>query len=291
MPASLLDGRALGRQLNKALKGTGTRLARPPGLAVVLVGSDPASEVYVRRKGVVAGRLGFVHRQINLPAGTSMVGIVEVVRGLNDDPAIDGILVQLPLPDGQDGRLVTEHIDPTKDVDGLTTVSAGRLAQGNPGLIPCTPKGVMRLLDHSGVPLQGRRALVIGRSNLVGRPVAMLLEHANATVTVAHSRTVGVESLVRDAEIVVAAVGRPGFVKGEWIRDGAVVVDVGINRLADDRLVGDVETEAATQRAAWITPVPGGVGPMTIAMLMENTFEASAARQDASPARLATASD
>lgn len=279
MPAQILDGRALSRQLNKALKGRVPELERAPGLAVVLVGDDPASQVYVRRKGVVAGRLGFHHRQIDLPAETSIEGIVDVVQQLNADEAIDGILVQLPLPGGLDGRLVTEEIRPDKDVDGLTTANAGALAQGRPTLVPCTPKGVMRLLEHSGLPLQGKRALVIGRSNLVGRPVAQLLEQANATVTVAHSRTVDVASLVRAADIVVAAVGRPGFVKGAWVREGAVVVDVGINRLDDGTLGGDVEYDAAAERASWITPVPGGVGPMTIAMLMENTFLAAARHQ------------
>jgi len=284
--AVILDGRALSRQRNQALKARVGELKRPPGLAVVLVGEDPASQVYVKRKGVVAERLGFVHRQVDLPAGTSLDAIQGVVHELNGAPEIDGILVQLPLPGGLDGRAVTECIDPDKDADGLTTASVGRLAQGRPLMRPCTPFGVMRLLEAGGIELSGRRACVVGRSNLVGRPMAMLLEQANATVTVCHSRTCDLEVLLRDSDVVVAAVGQPEMVRGSWIKPGATVVDVGIHRRADGSLVGDVAFAEVVEVAGAITPVPGGVGPMTIAMLMENTFRAAVRRQGASEALL-----
>lgn len=278
MSATLLDGRALSKRLNKALKYTVAEWPRPPGLSVVLVGADPASEVYVRRKGVVAGRIGLVHEQIDLPADVGQSDLIAVIDRLNADDAVDGILVQLPLPSGLDADAVMSRIAPDKDVDGFTAISAGNLAQGHPHLVPCTPKGVMELLAESGIALSGMHAVVIGRSNIVGRPMAQLLEQANCTVTVCHSRTVDVAEHVGRADVVVAAVGRPHFVKGAWIKPGAVVIDVGINRLEDGSLVGDVETDAAAERAAAITPVPGGVGPMTIAMLMANTAAAAAAR-------------
>lgn len=279
MTARILDGRALSRQLNKALKQRIAGLPRAPGLAVVLVGEDPASQVYVRRKGIVAGRLGMVHRQIDLPATTGQAELLEVVDALNADDTIDAILVQLPLPRHLDADEVMDRILPGKDADGIHPQNTGRLAQGRPGQIACTPNGCMRLLAHAEVPLAGAEAVVIGRSNIVGRPLAMLLEQANCTVTVCHSRTRTLEDAVRRADVLVAAVGRPEFVRGEWIKPGAAVIDVGVNRLADGRLVGDVAFEAAAERAAVITPVPGGVGPMTIAMLMENTWRASVARQ------------
>lgn len=274
----ILDGAALAKEWNQATAARARELPRPPGLAVVLVGEDPASKVYVRRKGEVAGRLGFVHRQIDLPADTALDRIVATVEALNADDAIDGILVQLPLPGGLDGRVVTERIDPAKDVDGLTTANAGALAQGRPNLVPCTPLGVLRLLHHAGVVLEGAEAVVIGRSNLFGRPMAMLLEQANATVTVAHSRTRDLSAVARRAEILVAAVGRPQLVRADWVRDGAVVIDVGVNRLPDGRLVGDVAYDEVAPKARAITPVPGGVGPTTIAMLMQNTFTAACRR-------------
>lgn len=274
----LLDGKALSKQLNKALKQQVEALERPPGLAVVLVGDDPASAVYVKRKGVVAGRIGFQHEQITLPADTDQQTLLATVDRLNADPSVDGILVQLPLPDHLDSQAVIERIDPDKDVDGLTTASIGRLAQGRPHLVSCTPQGVMTLLAHAGIDLQGARATVIGRSNIVGRPMAMLLEQANCTVTVCHSRTRDLPSILATSDVVVAAIGRAGHVQGEWLKPGAVVIDVGINRLDDGSLVGDVDFEPAQERASAITPVPGGVGPMTIAMLMRNTFQAAVAR-------------
>lgn len=274
----LLDGKALSKELNKALKKRVDALERPPGLAVVLVGQDPASAVYVRRKGVVANRIGFHAEQIDLPADVEEATLLATVDRLNADPAIDGILVQLPLPKHLDSQKVIERIDPEKDVDGLTTASIGRLAQGRPNLVSCTPQGVMVLLARAGIELEGARATVLGRSNIVGRPMAMLLEQANCTVTVCHSRTRDLPTILGQSDIVVVAIGRANHVRGEWIKDGAVVIDVGINRLDDGSLAGDVEFEPANVRASAITPVPGGVGPMTIAMLMRNTFQAAIAR-------------
>lgn len=278
--ARILDGRALSRSLNKALKLERVpTLERAPGLAVVLVGEDPASQVYVRRKGIVAERLGFVHRQIDLPADTPQEQVIAVVEELNGDESIDGILVQLPLPDSIDALAVLDRIRSDKDVDGICISSIGRLSQGRANLVACTPLGVMKLLGESGVELSGKDAVVIGRSNIVGRPMAMLLEQANCTVTLCHSRTRNLEAVIRRSDVVVAAIGRPKMIPGEWIKEGAVVIDVGVNRLEDGSLCGDVDYDSAAERAAAITPVPGGCGPMTIAMLMENTFRASAARQ------------
>lgn len=275
----ILDGKALGFRLNKALKQVVDGLERKPGLAVVLVGEDPASQVYVRRKGLVAGRIGFEHWQIDLPADVDQEVLLAELDRLNADDAVDGILVQLPLPRHLDTDAVIGRIAPEKDVDGLTVGNVGRLAQGRPNLVACTPKGVMRLLEESGVELSGKDAVVIGRSQIVGRPLAMLLEQANCTVTVCHSRTRDLESVVRRSQVVVAAVGVPELVQGDWIAPGAVVIDVGVNRLEDGSLVGDVAFEAASGKAAAITPVPGGVGPMTIAMLMDNTYQAYLARR------------
>lgn len=272
---TVIDGAAYAKAWNQALAARAKALPRPPGLAVVLVGEDPASQVYVRRKGEVAHRLGFHHRQIDLPATASMDAIVATVDALNADPQVDGILVQLPLPRGLDGRVATERIRPDKDVDGLTTANAGALAQGRPQLVPCTPAGVRRLLDEIALPLEGIEAVVIGRSNLFGRPMAWLLEQANATVTVCHSRTRDLPRVVSRAELVIAAVGQPEMVRADWVREGAVVIDVGMNRLPDGRLVGDVAYAEVAPRARAITPVPGGVGPTTIAMLMENTYRAA----------------
>ncbi len=278
MSASVLDGRAIAAELTHALAGRVAALSRPPGLAVVLVGDDPASAVYVRNKGRTAARLGFHHRQITLPATVPQDELLAVVAALNADPQVDGILVQLPLPAHLDKDAVVDAIDPSKDVDGLHAVSAGRLSQKRPGFAPCTPAGVMHLLTHAGVALRGREAVVVGRSHIVGRPMLQLLDHADCTVTLCHSRTVDLAAHVARADVVVAAVGRAEMVRGSWIKPGAAVIDVGINRRADGSLVGDVEFAAASERAGWITPVPGGVGPMTIAMLMANTVQAAEAR-------------
>ncbi len=276
----ILDGRRVARQLNQAsVKGRAAALERPPGLAVVLVGEDPASQVYVSRKTKVAGRVGFFHRQITLPVDTDQQALMDLVGELNADPAIDGILVQLPLPGHLDATAVLDAIDPEKDVDGFHPENVGLLSQGRARFVACTPLGVMKLLEEAEVPLSGKHAVVIGRSNIVGKPMAQLLLGANCTVTVAHSRTRDIEGLVRGADVVVAAVGRAEMVRGSWIRAGAVVIDVGINRLDDGRLVGDVAFEECAEHASFITPVPGGVGPMTIAMLMENTCRSAERRQ------------
>ena len=278
MTARILDGRALARSLNKALKARVADLRRPPGLAVVLVGEDPASQIYVRRKGIVAGRIGIAHRQIDLPMDTEQAELLAVIDALNDDDAIDGILVQLPLPRHLDTNAVMDRIAPAKDADGLHPTNTGKLVQGRGSLIACTPHGCMHLLRSGEVELSGGEAVVIGRSNIVGRPMAALLEQANCTVTLCHSRTGDLEAAVRRADVIVAAVGRPELIRGAWIKPGAAVIDVGMNRLPDGRLVGDVCFPEAVEVAGAITPVPGGVGPMTIAMLMENTFQAAVAR-------------
>jgi methylenetetrahydrofolate dehydrogenase (NADP+)/methenyltetrahydrofolate cyclohydrolase len=279
MTAALIDGKAIARSLRSALAGRVAALSFRPGLAVVLVGDDPASAVYVRSKDRAAASVGLAVQTVRLPAETAQDVLLAEIARLNADPAVDGILVQLPLPDQIDARAVIAAIDPAKDVDGLHPYNAGRLVAGDPALVPCTPLGVMKLLAASGVETRGRRALVLGRSVLVGRPVAALLLNADATVTVAHSRTEALQEECRRAEILIAAVGRPGMVRGDWVRPGAVVVDVGINRLPDGSLTGDVAFEEARARAAAITPVPGGVGPMTIACLLENTVQAALRRR------------
>lgn len=278
MMAEILDGRLVARDTLMALRPRVEALARPPGIAVVRVGEDPASKVYVGRKTARAERLGFRHEEVHLDATVSQVELEGVIDRLNQAEWVDGILLQLPLPSALDSISLLDRIDPAKDVDGFHPENVGLLSQGRARFVPCTPAGVMRMLETMQLPLEGKHAVVIGRSNIVGRPMAMLLEKANATVTLAHSRTQNLPSLTRTADIVVAAVGRPHFVQGDWIGPGAVVIDVGINRLDDGRLVGDVHTEAAAQHAAWITPVPGGVGPMTIAMLMANTVMAAELR-------------
>lgn len=279
MSAVLLDGRTLARQIQQTLlRPRVAALPRPPGLAVVLVGGDPASRVYVRRKGEVAERLGMAHQQHELPESTSQDELNALVDQLNADPTVDGLLIQLPLPRHLDPVALLDRIHPDKDVDCFHPVNAGRLSQGRPVFVPCTPAGVMRLLEQTQVPLTGAEAVVVGRSNIVGRPMAQLLEQAGATVTVCHSRTRDLERAVRRAEVLVVAIGRANFVPGEWVREGAVVVDVGMNRLPEGTLTGDVDFAGALPRAGFLTPVPGGVGPMTIAMLMENTVRSAERR-------------
>jgi len=277
--ARILDGKALAAELRAKILAETAGLGYRPGLAVVLVGDNAASAVYVRNKDAAARQAGLDARTIKLPAETSQAALLEVIAGLNADPDVDGILVQLPLPAHIEPRPVIEAIDPAKDVDGFHPLNVGRLADGLAVLAPCTPRGVLKLLEHAGVALSGARALVLGRSAIVGKPVASLLLAGNATVTIAHSRTRDVAEECRRADIVVAAIGRPEFVRGDWIKPGATVIDVGINRLADGRLVGDVATEECFGHAAAITPVPGGVGPMTIACLLENTLLAARARR------------
>ncbi|MFT7518309.1 MAG: methylenetetrahydrofolate dehydrogenase (NADP+)/methenyltetrahydrofolate cyclohydrolase [Kiritimatiellia bacterium] len=281
--AHLLDGSVLSKRLNKDLKRRAAKLSSPPSLAVVLVGSDAGSQVYVRRKGIVAGRIGFGHRQIDLPVDTTQQHLESVVDELANDAGIDGILVQMPLPAGLDANAVMDRIPSHKDVDGFTPPNTGLLSQGRAKLIACTPLGVMQMLHDANISLSGKHAVVIGRSNIVGRPMAMLLEQANCTVTICHSRTPDVAAQVARADVVVAAVGRPRMVLGEWIKPGAAVIDVGMNRLDDGTLCGDVDFDSAKSVAGWITPVPRGVGPMTIAMLMENTYRSACERQGVIP--------
>jgi methylenetetrahydrofolate dehydrogenase (NADP+)/methenyltetrahydrofolate cyclohydrolase len=285
---TIIDGKAFAAGLTQTLAAEIAATGAVPGLAVVLVGEDPASQVYVASKERTARAAGFhsvVHR---LPADAAEAAVVALVRRLNADPAIDGILVQLPLPAGIAARRVIDAIDPAKDVDGLTAVNAGRLALGEPALVPCTPLGCSLLLDAVAGDLRGAAAVVIGRSSLVGRPMAQLLLQRDCTVTIAHSRTRDLPAVVRGGDVVIAAVGRPEMVRGDWIRPGAVVIDVGINRIAapggKGRLVGDVATAEAATVARAITPVPGGVGPMTIACLLRNTWQACRARRGLTPA-------
>jgi methylenetetrahydrofolate dehydrogenase (NADP+)/methenyltetrahydrofolate cyclohydrolase len=284
--AKLIDGKAAAAALREEVAKEVARFrvatGRVPGLATVLVGEDPASAVYVRSKGratLEAGMLSFEHK---LPADTNEVDLLALVDQLNADPSVDGILVQLPLPDHIDSNKVITRIDPDKDVDGFHPINAGRLAIGLHGFVPCTPLGCLKLLKAELGDLSGKNAVVIGRSNIVGKPMAMLLLAESCTVTIAHSRTRDLPNVVRGADIVVAAVGRPQMVQGDWIKPGATLIDVGINRIAGEggnsHLVGDVDFAAASQVAGAITPVPGGVGPMTIACLIRNTFVSAAHR-------------
>lgn len=280
MTAQIIDGKALALKVREGLKGQAQEIVakygRPPGIAVVRVGEDPASKVYVTSKEKTALELGFGSWHHHLDDTVTQAELLALVKKLNDDPAVDGILVQLPLPKHIDSTTVLEAISPSKDVDGFHAVNAGHLFQGRPGLVPCTPSGVMRMLEEIQFNPAGKNCVVIGRSNIVGRPMAMLLLNASATVTVCHSKS-DVAAEVRRADLVVAAVGVSRLVKGEWVKPGAVVIDVGMNRGADGKLSGDVEFDVAKERASWITPVPGGVGPMTIAMLMSNTVQAAKA--------------
>lgn len=280
MTATLIDGKARAAALRAEVATGVAKLARAPGLAVVLVGEDPASAVYVRSKGNACREAGMESFEHRLSAETSEADLLALVRQLNDDPAVDGILVQLPLPKHIDANKVIATIDPDKDVDGFHPVNAGRLASGLQGFVPCTPLGSMMLLKDVRGSLSGLDAVVIGRSNIVGKPMAQLLLAESATVTVAHSRTRDLPDLVRRADIVVAAVGQPEMVRGEWIKPGATVIDVGINRV-DGKLVGDVAFDEAAKVAGAITPVPGGVGPMTIACLLANTLVSAQRRQAA----------
>ncbi len=279
MSATIIDGKSVAARLRATIAAEVAGLPYRPGLTVVIVGEDPASQVYVRSKEKAALAAGIAGRTIRLPASTSEAELLAVVRGLNADPEVDGILVQLPLPAPLRAQPIIEAIEPSKDVDGLHPVNAGRLANGLPGLVACTPSGAMKLLAEAGTTLRGARAIVLGRSVLVGKPIAALLTNADATVTIAHSRTRDLAAECRRADIVVAAVGRAEMVRGDWIAPGAVVIDVGINRIADGSLVGDVAFAEAALVAGAITPVPGGVGPMTIACLLENTVTAAKARR------------
>jgi methylenetetrahydrofolate dehydrogenase (NADP+)/methenyltetrahydrofolate cyclohydrolase len=279
MTARLLDGRRIADDLLDSVAArVSARVAagkRVPGLAVILVGADPASAVYVRNKRRACKHVGFRSFDFDLPATTGEAELVALIDRLNVDPDVHGILLQLPLPVGTDPTRLIDRIDARKDVDGFQAENVGRLALRQRGLRPCTPKGVMILLSHTDRPVRGRKAVVVGVSNHVGRPLILELLLAGCTTTGCHKFTADLEHEVREADIVVVAAGKPGLIRGDWIKPGAVVIDVGINRVEDGRLVGDVEFEPAAQRASWITPVPGGVGPMTVATLMENTLEAA----------------
>ena len=275
--AQLIDGKRLAQDIRdgiardvKALEaGTGVR----PGLAVVLVGDDPASAVYVRNKKKACDAAGLYVTDHYLSSKTDHAELLTLIHQLNADSRVHGILVQLPLPAHIESRAILDAVSPDKDVDGFHPHNIGRLVAGDPVFVPCTPQGVLRMLESTGEPLAGKRAVVVGRSNIVGKPVAMLLLHQHATVTLCHSRTADLPAVCREADVLVAAIGKPLFIKGDMVKEGAIVVDVGINRLDDGRLVGDVDFERVRERAGWISPVPGGVGPMTIAMLLANTVE------------------
>ncbi|SFN14204.1 bifunctional methylenetetrahydrofolate dehydrogenase/methenyltetrahydrofolate cyclohydrolase FolD [Dokdonella immobilis] len=279
MSARLLDGKRIADELlDRLAVRVRDRIAcgkTQPGLAVILVGDEPASAVYVRNKRRACVRVGFSSMAFDLPGDTPESELVALVERLNADPTVHGILVQLPLPDHVDANALINRIDPRKDVDGFQAENVGRLVLRQRGLRPCTSKGVMTLLAHTDRPVRGKHAVVVGVSNHVGRPLMLELLLAGCTTTVCHRFTVGLADFVGAADILVVAVGRPDLVRGEWIKPGAIVIDVGINRRADGSLTGDVEFAAAAERAAWITPVPGGVGPMTVATLMENTLEAA----------------
>ncbi|MDO8828444.1 bifunctional methylenetetrahydrofolate dehydrogenase/methenyltetrahydrofolate cyclohydrolase FolD [Methylophaga sp.] len=279
MTAQIIDGKTIAAELKQKIKAaTQMRLAtgkRQPGLAVVLLGENPASQVYVGSKRRSCEEVGFKSESFDLPETTSEQELLDLITQLNQDDEIDGILVQLPLPAHINSDAVIEHISPNKDVDGFHPYNIGRLAQRNPQLRPCTPKGVITMMQSVGIELKGKEAVVVGASNIVGRPMALELLLAGCTTTVCHRMTKDLESHVRRAEILVVAVGKPDFIPGNWIREGAVVIDVGINRLENGKLTGDVEFDKASQKAAWITPVPGGVGPMTVATLLENTLFAA----------------
>jgi len=275
--AQIIDGKKIAAEIRAELAKEIEELKKEglhPGLAVILVGDDPASRVYVNNKKKACAEIGIYSREYALPKETTQEELLNLIGELNQDPQIHGILVQLPLPDHLDERQVLEAISPDKDVDGFHPVNVGRLATGQPCLKPCTPAGIIELIDRTGIELKGKEAVVVGRSNIVGKPGAFLLLARHATVTICHSRTARLDEVCRRADVLVAAVGRPEMVTGDWVKPGAVVIDVGINRV-EKGLVGDVEFDTAKEKAGYITPVPGGVGPMTIAMLMKNTVEAA----------------
>lgn len=283
---SILDGKAVARTVKDEVSASVAGLGYKPGLATVLVGDDPASHSYVRGKRRDAEQVGIDSIHHELDSSTSQESLISLIESLNTDDDVDGILVQLPLPGGLDGESAVEAIDPAKDVDGLHPFSLGKLMLGEPGLRPCTPSGVLRILDHYGIETAGARVVIVGRSFLVGRPLAMMLSEKgiDSTVSVAHSRTRDLAALTREADILVAAAGTPGLIGAEHVKPGATVIDVGVNR-TDDGLVGDVDFDAVVDISGGITPVPGGVGPMTRAMLLANTLRAAEARRVVAPRR------
>ena len=279
MTAKIIDGKAIAAEIRSDIKQRinkrGSEGLRAPGLAVILIGENPASEVYVRNKRRACEEAGILSQSYDLPDQTSQDELLKLIDELNNDPAIDGILVQLPLPDHFDTETVIERIRPDKDVDGFHPYNVGRLALRMPLLRPCTPYGIMTLLQHSGETIRGMDATIVGASNIVGRPMTLELMIAGCTATTCHRFTQDLAGKVGRSDLVIVAVGKPGIVKGEWIKPGAIVIDVGINRTKEGKLVGDVEFTSAAERAGWITPVPGGVGPMTVATLMQNTLYAA----------------
>jgi len=278
MAAQILDGKTLAAAMRADLKQRVAALVQRgvrPGLAVILAGDDPASRVYVRNKTLAAEQAGVASSLIELPGAVTEAQLMARISALNADPSVHSILVQLPLPKHIDGARVLEAIDPAKDVDGFHEANLGALVAGRPGVVPCTPAGVMRLIEHARVPLAGRRAVVIGRSNIVGKPLALLLLQKDATVTICHSKSGNLADLTKHADILVGAVGRAKLVTADMVKPGACVIDVGINRLPDGKLAGDVDFASVKEVAGWITPVPGGVGPMTVAMLLENCVNAA----------------
>ncbi len=278
MPAQIIDGKQISRHLREKVASHVQAIVscgkRAPGLAVVLVGADPASQVYVASKRKACDDVGFTSKSFDLPKHTSQQELLDLIDRLNADNEIDGILVQLPLPAGLNSDEVLERIHPHKDVDGFHPYNIGRLAQRLPSLRPCTPKGIMTMIESTRRPIKGMDAVIVGASNIVGRPMSLELLLAGCTITVCHKFTRDLRAHVQGADLLVVAVGKPEFIPGEWIKPGAIVIDVGINRLDDGKLAGDVQFDSAAERAGWITPVPGGVGPMTVASLIENTLEA-----------------
>ncbi|HAI87483.1 MAG TPA: bifunctional methylenetetrahydrofolate dehydrogenase/methenyltetrahydrofolate cyclohydrolase FolD [Firmicutes bacterium] len=283
MPATIIDGKAVAASIRQDAAAKAARFkeeyGREPGLAVVIVGDNPASRVYVNSKKKACAQCGIYSEEHALPADVTEGETLDLVRRLNGDPNIDGVLVQLPLPEHISEDKIIETIAPSKDVDGFHPINVGNLVVGKPALRPCTPAGIMELIHRTGIALKGKHAVVVGRSNIVGKPVALMLLAEHATVTICHSRTQDLPAVCRSADVLVAAVGRPQMIKGDWIKPGAVVIDVGVNRIAEKKLVGDVDFAGASAVAAAITPVPGGVGPMTIAMLMHNCVQAAFAAQ------------
>lgn len=279
MGARLIDGKALAQGIRegiaKQVAELHARTGIRPGLAAILVGDDPASKLYVKNKQKACDAAGIYVDEHKLPATTTQADLLALIDKVNADSKIHGILVQLPLPRQIDSKVILNAVSPAKDADGFHPCNMGHLVEGTAVFVPCTPKGILRMIDSTGVPIEGKRAVVVGRSNIVGKPAALLLLHRHATVTICHSKTKDLPAVCREAEILVVAIGRAKFVTGDMVREGAVVVDVGVNRLEDGTLVGDVDFGPASERAGWISPVPGGVGPMTIAMLLENTLESA----------------
>ena len=276
----IINGKEIAKKLRSSIAKQVAKLDRKPGLAVILVGDDPASAVYVRNKDNACKEVGFYSEKINKSANITQAELLSEVERLNKDDKIDGILVQLPLPSHLDANQVIEAINPNKDVDGFHSENIGKLMQNKAYLRPCTPKGVMTMLATTGIDLVGKNCVVVGASNIVGRPMAMELLNARATVTICNSKTQDLSGKLKQADVIVAAVGIPKMIQGDWIKAGVIIIDVGINRLDDGTLVGDVDFDAVQDKAAWITPVPGGVGPMTIATLLENTLTAYTAREE-----------